>query len=290
LLFIFARKKLSIGYLIAALIALSFATNVIIVAHSTAAAFYSPASRFWELMCGAALAYWAADGRGWSPSNRLVLEVEALFGLICIIGASFFFTSDLSFPGWWATIPVLGSCCLIHAGPASLLNKRVLSSRPLVWLGLISYALYLWHWPLLSLAYLRGGGTPGEGVRIVLVLTAIALAVITYLLVERPIRFWSGYNRTKVAGLCSATIGLVALGLYVFAEEGRVTAHQRALKIRYIEMKDDWRGGQCLMVRTMAGRSVRPPASITSIDASSPAIGRSLSSGEIPSQPIFTPV
>ena len=247
LLFVFARRKLNLGYLLAGIIALSFLCNVVVVEHSTAAAFYSPATRFWELMCGAVLAYWASIGRVRVPPVSLLAQGEAAFGFACIVAATFAFNSGMDFPGWWALIPVAGTCCIIHAGPQTLLNKGVLARRPMVWLGLISYGLYLWHWPLLSFAYIAAGQEPSVETRVLLVLVAIGLAAATYLLVERPIRFWRGYDSAKVAGLCAATLGLIAVGLYCFADDGQVTSYQRALNIRSVEMKADWRGGQCLI-------------------------------------------
>ena len=187
LLFVFFRWKLNIGYLLFGVLSLSFAINVITVEHSTAAAFYSPASRFWELMCGAALAYGASNGlkggSGWRP------DAESVIGLILIAGACLFFTDQLRFPGWWALVPVIGACLVIHAGPDSLVNRSLLSSRPLVWIGLISYALYLWHWPLLSLAHIAEGQDASRLARIGLVATSVALATATYLVIERPISF-----------------------------------------------------------------------------------------------------
>jgi peptidoglycan/LPS O-acetylase OafA/YrhL len=245
LLFAFFRWKLKISYLLFGILCLSFAINVITVEHSTAAAFYSPASRFWELMCGATIAYGAPNGLkagdGWRP------EAESVIGLLFMIGPCFLFTDRLRFPGWWALIPVFGASLVIHAGPNTFVNKSILSSRPLVWVGLISYGLYLWHWPLLSLAHIAAGQDPSRMARIGLVIASVALATATYQLVERPIRYWHGYEFVKVSGLATVTLLVVCLGTYTVARDGLVTATQRALVIRYVEMKDDWRGGQCLI-------------------------------------------
>lgn len=70
-----------------------------------------------------------------------------------------------AFPGWWAVLPTIGTCLVISAGPGAWLNRKFLSSRPVVWVGLISYPLYLWHWLLLSFAWIARGKTPPPGVR-----------------------------------------------------------------------------------------------------------------------------
>jgi peptidoglycan/LPS O-acetylase OafA/YrhL len=247
LLVVFFRRKGPIGLLLAIIIVLSFTCNVLSVDRSTAAAFYSPASRFWELMCGAVLAYWANVGQ-WRPSTAsLLAQGEAVAGIASVIAAALAFNSRMDFPGWWALIPVIGACLIIHAGPETLLNRMILSWKPLVWLGLISYSLYLWHWPLLSFAYLMEGPTLTIETRLVLVLASLIFAVVTYLVVERPIRFWRGHDATKVTALCGATIGLICVGLYAFANDGVATAYQRAFAIRYFDMTEDWRGGRCLI-------------------------------------------
>src|SRR6185437_16574821 len=96
---------------------------------------------------------------------------------------------------------------LIGAGPLAPVNGSVLSSRPMVFLGKISYPLYLWHWPLLSFAGIILGKPPGPGLAAILVLTAVAAAYATYTLVERPIRFGASGRRAARALLT----GLAAL-------------------------------------------------------------------------------
>jgi len=89
------------------------------------------------------------------------------------------------FPGWWAVPPVLGSALVIAAGPRTAVN-RVLASPPAVVIGLISYPLYLWHWPLLVLVRKELPAATGEF--LILLAASLTLAAATYLLVERPVR------------------------------------------------------------------------------------------------------
>ncbi len=70
------------------------------------------------------------------------------------------FTSEMRFPGWLALLPVAGAVGIILAGPEAMVNRMVLSNRVVVFVGLISYPLYLWHWPLICYAYIIRAGRP----------------------------------------------------------------------------------------------------------------------------------
>src|SRR4029079_4246729 len=113
-------------------------------------------------------------------------------------------TEDTAFPGWWALLPTLGSVLIITAGPQAWFNRIILANRVLVWLGLISYPLYLWHWPLLSFNRIVQGGLPSVSTRVILVAVAIVLAWLTYKFVELPIR-------SRAFGTAKALILLVLM-------------------------------------------------------------------------------
>jgi hypothetical protein len=93
-----------------------------------------------------------------------------------------------AFPGAWALLPVLGAAAVIAAGPAVLLNRWLLTNRLAVGIGLISYPLYLWHWPLLAFGVLVEGQTPDRRYRLMAVLVSVVLAWLTYRYVESPLR------------------------------------------------------------------------------------------------------
>ncbi|MGH8082853.1 MAG: acyltransferase family protein, partial [Lysobacter sp.] len=109
---------------------------------------------------------------------------------------------------WWALAPVLGSVLLISAGPDSFISKRVLSHRWMVFVGLISYPLYLWHWPLLSLAHTMNWREYTPALRIGLVIASFVLAWATYRFIERPLR--GSPKMFKVAGGLFATMAVCA--------------------------------------------------------------------------------
>lgn len=92
------------------------------------------------------------------------------------------------FPGWAAVAPTLGACCVIAAGSQAWVNRRLLSLTPMVWIGLISYPLYLWHWPLLSFLNITERGHASRTLIAEAVVLSIVLASLTYLIVELPVR------------------------------------------------------------------------------------------------------
>lgn len=129
----------------------------------------------------------------------------------------------IQFPGWRALLPVAGAVFLLLAGPEAWVNRKVLANRWMVSIGLISYPLYLWHWPLLSFAHLVSGRSPAVEVRVALMLLALLLAWLTYVLVERPIRFGR-----KAQGWALALTGLLLL----VGSLGAVTFRQVGLPFR----------------------------------------------------------
>src|SRR5262249_1199039 len=116
------------------------------------------------------------------------------------------------FPGWWALLPTISTFLLINAGPEAWINRKILGAKPLVFVGLISYPLYLWHWPLLSLAHIIEAGTPPPMIVIGVVFLAFILASVTYWLIERPLR--AGANGMALVLVpCMFLVGCLGLSL-----------------------------------------------------------------------------
>ena len=94
------------------------------------------------------------------------------------------------FPGFWALVPTLASACIIQAGSEPFINKKILSSKVFVFVGKISYPMYLWHWPLLVFSryfYPQGSTSIFSNLYLILLIT-LGLSVLTYYFVENPIR------------------------------------------------------------------------------------------------------
>lgn len=234
------RRGGKVARVLLALAALSFLVNIAGVHRYASATFYSPASRVWELLLGALLAYMsvhqlslfagvrtagAQDGGErllLDPASSRARSVRSVLGLALLVSAYAFLNSKQHFPGWAALLPVLGALCLIGAGPQAWVNRVLLSNRVLVWFGLISYPLYLWHWPLLAFAHIVESGVPAAKVRALAVVAAVALAWLTYRLVERPFRTsrTPRQGRAKAAVLVAAMLALAAAGGYLVKRDG----------------------------------------------------------------------
>jgi peptidoglycan/LPS O-acetylase OafA/YrhL len=207
LLWFFHRKHLNFWLLIGLVAVPSFLFNIVQVHYDhLAAAFYSPTSRFWELMLGATIA--GAD-RSRLAISPMLRECQSIVGLLAICFAVAIINSEASFPGWWALLPTAGTALSIASGPYAWLNRTVLSNRALVGIGLISYPLYLWHWPLLSFARIVQGETPPFTDRAIAVALSVILAWITYQFVEKPIRYRT-HNAVRTSAVLSAL--LLAVG------------------------------------------------------------------------------
>ena len=183
----------------------SFTLNIEFVSKDSVAAFYSPQTRFWELFSGGILSLGSIQSDRFArvhiPTTKSMLitwisykqrpnltNCISITGLLLLAYGFWQIDKESAFPGIWALIPVVGSSLLIIAGPNSWFNRTILSSRAAVWLGLISYPLYLWHWPLLSFARIVASGTPSINIRVSILILSVVLASITRDIVERPIR------------------------------------------------------------------------------------------------------
>ena len=186
------RLRFNLGLLTLVLMLISFGLNIrgFTVSHDAVATFYSPQTRFWELLFGALLAYYYS-------SNQVVSQrfanVLSLVGFILITLGLAMIKPNYSFPGWWALLPTLGAVLLIAAGPTGWVNQQFLSNTWMVRLGLISYPLYLWHWVCLSFLFILSAGKPTVVQRLFTVFLSLILAYFTYRWIEKPIRF--GKNR-----------------------------------------------------------------------------------------------
>lgn len=202
----------------------SLAYSLMIVNHDSVADFYSPLTRFWELALGAGLAHLTSRKLMLHTVNRPVIS---WIGLLLILIALIVVNRDVAFPGAWALLPTLGAACLIYAGERAWPNRHILSHPFMVWFGLISYPLYLWHWPLLSYARIIESGTPSIKLRLFLLLVSIVLAWLTYRLIERPIRS-RAHTRNIVLILCLGMLLIGAAGLTVKKLSG-FKSHQSSM-------------------------------------------------------------
>lgn len=219
------KRKSALLILLSILVLASFALSVHMAQTAPVANFFWPVSRFWELGAGCllALAMERPHRSGLSAArDRRFLDIghnfQSLAGLALIVASIVSFDTTTPFPGWPALLPVVGTLLILATPSDAWIQRHVLGSRTLVWFGLISYALYLWHWPLLSFLNILEAGLPPLTVRWVALVSSVLLAWLTYRYIELPIRRRKE-RRFNLRLAAAAAVAGVA-GLVVYATGG----------------------------------------------------------------------
>lgn len=227
-------KKINILIFILTLTVISFAFNIIVTRESISTAFFLPHTRFWELLIGSVVAYLVLNGNKSLKYNflwgsyfseiigegfkKILYEAPSILGIILICGSIFFITDELKFPGWYALFPVIGTAFVIISPNDSWLNKSILSHRILVWIGLISFPLYLWHWPILSFARILRGNALSDWLTLLCIFLSLVCATATYFLLEKPFKFSRYKFNTLILLVLIIFVGLV--GYVIFKKNG----------------------------------------------------------------------
>lgn len=174
--------------------AVSFGLCLYDTANEPIRAFYSLHSRFWELLVGGILAYVEIQW-GDVKSRLSSLTINQSANLASIVGLAFLlvglvcFKEGVNFPGWQALFPTIGSVLIIFAGEKAWLNRVVLSNKVVVFIGLISYPLYLWHWIFIcTFRNNLAGELPTGWLMLVTIALSFLMAYLTYNFIERPMR------------------------------------------------------------------------------------------------------
>jgi peptidoglycan/LPS O-acetylase OafA/YrhL len=181
----FWKRRTALLAILSILVFASFTLSVKLAESAPVANFFSPASRFWELGAGCLLALWMERV---PRVPKLSDHFLPLAGLALILASMVSFDTSTPFPSWAALLPVIGTLFILATPGDAWIARHVLGSRLLVWFGLISYALYLWHWPLLSFLNILEAGYPPLAFRWAALVASILLAALTYRYVEVPIR------------------------------------------------------------------------------------------------------
>jgi peptidoglycan/LPS O-acetylase OafA/YrhL len=209
----------------------SFAFSVALTPIDPIAAFYLPWTRGWELALGALIAYREVFWLEALPyPSRRIANIGAGVGIALMLGAYLFLNETRPFPGWLAAIPTAG-CALVIANPHSLPGEVALGNRVAGFFGVVSYPLYLWHWPLFAFARIWPGVIPTTPVLLALAGAAVALAALTYRLIELPIT--APFRRRPFA----TALVLVAL-LALTGLVGRLTYDAKGFPSRFPPLVD----------------------------------------------------
>lgn len=226
------RKKTDLIFCILALTLISFSINIYEVTNQNEGLYYLPQTRFWELGAGAML---ACLHNKELLNNKIIVgnifnkfriskrnninNITSSVGVVLLIIGLLKINNKMIFPGWWALAPVLGTFLIIHSGKDALINKNILSAKLLVWIGLISFPLYLWHWILLSftkIIYLEGFN---RTTRLLVLAISFLLAWLTYLFIEKPVRNSKNFH-IKTSFICSLMVFIFVIGVLIYLNNG----------------------------------------------------------------------
>jgi peptidoglycan/LPS O-acetylase OafA/YrhL len=233
------RMNINISLTCLFILIVSFVLNVQHIDRNSIVSFYSPFTRIWELIFGVILALNTKSKIELISKQNKIIELRAdrrtnreifvpwkvlsnvisLLALAALICSFFVYSKQLLYPGYWALLPVLASGLIIISGPNAWVNRNILSNKVLVWFGIISFPLYLWHWPLLSFARIIAGTEPSIFFRICIVTLSIILSWLTYRFVELPIRF-AYVKKFKVCALIASMLALGFLGGSTYLTDG----------------------------------------------------------------------
>ena len=210
------KRRLLLSF-VTALAVMSFALSLWAVSEHPSAAFYLAPYRTWELMLGAILAL----GEFPQPKSPLLADALSICGLAAIAWAVFGFTAATPFPGVTALFPCLGGAALIYAGATRGAIWRILASRPFVFAGLISYSLYLWHWPIhVYSIYVSHAATDWVWTPALIALS-FGLAILSWRFVEQPFRQRQVFSRRAIFRYgSSVTAATLVLSGLLFAVHG----------------------------------------------------------------------
>lgn len=179
-------------------------------------AFYLMPLRAWEFILGGVIPFLVPWLLRWSPRALMVLMVAG-FGLI--LGAIFGFDHGTAFPSWRAALPAVGATLVIASGLAApdTALVRVMSVRWVMWIGLISYAWYLWHWPLMAFSRIYNFGELPLAWGIGMGVLSMMLAAFTYYAIEKPVKDWRKRTGLKkelkpIVGGVAACFAVVVMG------------------------------------------------------------------------------
>jgi peptidoglycan/LPS O-acetylase OafA/YrhL len=211
------RKRSAIILILAAGFILSFSASVYGVEHSPSATFYLLPTRAWELLTGSILAFLPA-----LPLRRNLREMLALLGLGLILIPIFLYTSETPFPGLAALPSCLGVALLIYANDVPTVIGSMLSTRPMVFVGLISYSLYLWHWIFFAYGKYLSLEPLSFAERLMMVGLGFLFAILSWKYVETPFRTRKiAASRKSVFAFAGSGLAAVFVcGLICMLEQG----------------------------------------------------------------------
>jgi peptidoglycan/LPS O-acetylase OafA/YrhL len=243
----YRRSMTGTKLVLIAIAVVSFALSVFLMFKAPSANFYSLPTRAWELMIGALVALYAFP----ALTPHAIRESLSLLGAIMIAIGLFAYDSTTPFPGLTAALPTGGAALLIMTGAhSSTFASRLLSAGPMVAIGLISYSLYLAHWPVIVLTRYLLLREPSYAEMAGIIVASFALAIFSWRYIERPFRKHAPNLRARTLIAGAATL----LGISAIASAGAMVAGGAAkptvgTTVASAAGKDlSWRIGTCFLL------------------------------------------
>ena len=216
LLLLLARLRGAVPWVLAATGVLSFAACVTITASSAVTAFYLFPFRAWELLAGVLLAiYGRESGFRWQ-----IGAWASWLGLTLIVLAAAMLEPGDDFPGMLALLPVVGTVMVIANGQQANAVNALLTTRPFLFVGAISYSLYLWHWPIVTLAQYYTDAPLGPGLSAALIALSMALAWLSLEFVENPVRRGRIGAPAMLSAYVAASAATLGIGAALYLKDG----------------------------------------------------------------------
>ena len=222
LLIILWKKPRILAPAMVLLLIVTFILNVVMSVQNSVSDFFLTPYRAWEFLGGSLLAWWHYE-RGHEEEVPAYREMLSVVGLLLLgLGMAFIHTGD-PYPGWRAILPVAGTLLLMEGGAGTNLkgtgawiNRKILSHPAVVWIGLISYPLYLFHWPALSFVHIVKGASPKPVYLIDALVVSLVLTVLTYYFIEKRTRHHK--SRWILPGLIVSFFLMGILGLFAWCQ------------------------------------------------------------------------
>jgi len=207
-------------FVLALLLLVSLAISVFAVKFFPGAAFYFLPSRAWELLLGAMIAV-VPPPRGFP---HILKEIATALALAILLVAAAVYSAETPFPGWAALPPCVATATIIWLNQTDrTAAARLLEWPLLVFIGLISYSLYLWHWPLISYYRYWQLEPMSMGVKLLLLLASVVLAVLSWKFVETPFRRGIGWSSRKIFTFSASGLSACAMvGASLMGNDGWV--------------------------------------------------------------------
>lgn len=195
--------------------------------------FFDTRGRVWEILAGSFIAFYSAS-RFYRTPSRIAQELSSLVGLALILGGIFLFDETILFPSFYTLVPILGAVLIILFSTPNTLTGKLLGTKALVGIGLISYSAYLWHQPALAFARVRSFQEMDDATRLTLCVASLALAYLSWRFVEQPFRNRLTFSTPSVVkGAVCLSVLMMALGFvgyYNKGFDGRFADSQVALR------------------------------------------------------------